>query len=283
MNQAKSDLQIHGKPFLRWAGSKRKQLPRLAAFWENDKHTRYIEPFCGSACLFFKLGPEASILGDSNHELIELYKVVKNDPERLYKRLNRIKRDLPTYLRWREKKAASLDQETRALRFLYLNRNCFNGIYRTNSKGQFNVPMGRDPGAYLSLEDFLNCAKLLKNTKLISGDFTKSIAHTESGDFVYLDPPFALTSRRMFCEYGNGTFGLPDIPRLDDSLKQIDKSRADFLVSYADCTEARKIAKSWNSIRLPIRRSIAGFTENRKIAYEWLITNLEIPLSIKQN
>lgn len=270
------------RPFLRWAGSKRKQLNRLSSFWSSN-HTRYIEPFCGSACLFFKIQPDKAILGDANQELIELYRVVRDNPERLYRRLCRIKRDLQTYTRWRSINPSSLDKETRALRFLYLNRNCFNGIYRTNSRGEFNVPMGKDLGEYFTKEELITCSDLLKKAKLVPGDFTKTISDINKGDFVYLDPPYALTSRRVFSEYGNGAFDTNDIPRFSNALKEINKKRADFLVSYADCSEARAIAKDWNSIRLPVRRSIAGFEGSRKIAYEWLITNLEMPDSIKQN
>src|SRR5438874_1306147 len=95
------------KPFLRWAGSKRKQLPRLAAFW-SEHHKGYVEPFAGSACLFFAIAPRAAVLGDSNTELIEVYEVVRDAPERLYRRLKHIKRDRETYTRWRAMNPPSL-------------------------------------------------------------------------------------------------------------------------------------------------------------------------------
>jgi DNA adenine methylase len=261
-----------GKPFLRWAGSKRKQLSRLAPFWSAE-HERYVEPFAGSACLFFELAPNAAVLGDSNSELIEVYRVARDEPERLYRRLCRIRRNVPTYLCWRHLNPKSLDRETRALRFLYLNRNCFNGIYRTNMDGGFNVPMGRRPGAYFSKDELLNCSKLLQRATLVAGDFAKTLQKVKAGDFVYLDPPYAVTSRRIFKQYGKKTFNTADIPRLSESLAGIVKQDADFLVSYADCTEARALALEWHSVRLPIRRHVAGFTGYRKKAYEWLISN----------
>jgi DNA adenine methylase len=264
-----------GKPFLRWAGSKRKQLARLAAFW-SPHHERYVEPFAGSACLFFELAPKAAVLGDSNKELIELYRVVRDEPERLHRRLRRIQRDLPTYSRWRSLKPESLDRETRALRFLYLNRNCFNGIYRTNGNGGFNVPMGTRLGNYFTKDDLLGCSKLLQKTTLVAGDFVKTLERVKAGDFVYLDPPYAVISRRIFKEYGKKTFDTSDIPRLSESLTEIVKRSADFLVSYADSTEARALALNWYSVRLPIRRHIAGFAGDRKKAYELLISNRPI-------
>lgn len=264
-----------GKPFLRWAGSKRKQLSRLAVFW-TPAHQRYVEPFAGSACLFFELAPSVAVLGDTNRELIETYRVVRDEPDRLYRRLSRIRRDLSTYYRWRRINPRSLDRETRALRFLFLNRNCFNGIYRTNTDGHFNVPMGKRPGEYFSKDDLLNCSRLLQGTTLIAGDFVKTLEKVKSGDFVYLDPPYAVSSRRIFREYGKKTFDTSDIPRFSESLAAIVKRRADFLVSYADCAEARALALEWHAVRLPIRRHVAGFAGNRKHAYEWLISNRPI-------
>jgi DNA adenine methylase len=266
------------RPFLRWAGSKRKQLSRLAAFW-SPEHQRYVEPFAGSACLFFELVPKAAVLGDSNKELMETYGVVRDEPERLYRRLSRIPRDANSYKHWRGFKPRSLDRETRALRFLYLNRNCFNGIYRTNSQGQFNVPMGSKLGAYFSKDDLFECSRLLQETILITGDFAKTVDLVKPGDFVYLDPPYAVRSRRIFKEYGRKPFDTNDIPRLSESLGVIVKRHADFLVSYADCTEARALALKWHSVRFPVRRHIAGFAGDRKNAYEWLISNRPIPKS----
>lgn len=279
-NAVVSAAKIKGKPFLRWAGSKRKQLSRLAAFWSTG-HSRYVEPFAGSACLFFELAPQAAVLGDKNRELIELYRVVQDEPKRLYDRLCRIRRNLKSYLCWRDLEPKQLDRETRALRFLYLNRNCFNGIYRTNSEGKFNVPMGKRPGAYFSEEELLRCSALLRRAKLISGDFSKTLENVQRGDFVYLDPPYAVTTRRIFREYGKVTFDIFDIPRFSEALWGIEEIGADFLVSYADCKESRVVAERWHSVRLPVRRNIAGFAGDRKMAYEWLISNRPIPPSVK--
>jgi glycosyltransferase involved in cell wall biosynthesis len=133
------------KPFLRWAGSKRKQLSRLGQFW-TASHLRYVEPFAGSACLFFELAPVRAVLGDNNSSLIEVYCLVRDQPDRLYDRLRRIRREPETYYRWREKQPHRLDIETRVVRFIYLNRNCFNGIYRLNEKVATADPRGRvDP------------------------------------------------------------------------------------------------------------------------------------------
>lgn len=275
------ELEARAKPFLRWAGSKRKQLSRLAQFW-TPTHLRYVEPFAGSACLFFELAPLTAVLGDNNCNLIEVYRVVRDQPDRLYDRLCRIRRDQETYYRWRKKRSDRLDVETRVVRFIYLNRNCFNGIYRLNEKGEFNVPMGIRPGAYFRRSDLALCSSLLQKAQLLDGDFSRTLKCVRAGDFVYLDPPFALESRRVFRQYGLKSFSTNDVPRLAESLCRIVRLGADFLVSYADCKEARGLAADWNSIRLPVRRNVAGFTGSRRLAYEWLISNMSIPNGMRR-
>jgi DNA adenine methylase len=264
------------RPMLRWAGSKRRQLFRLNQFW-GPEYSRYVEPFVGSACLFFDLAPGSAILGDINEELILFYETVRSSPEELYSRLCRLPRDPETFQRWRKKAPISLDAKTRALRFLYLNRNCFNGIYRTNSRGGFNVPFGYGSGDYPSREAFMICATRLRKAKLVNGDFGKTMALVKKGDFVYIDPPFAVQSRRVFREYAKKSFSTADIGRLTSRLSWIDQQGAHFLVSYADCAEARQIAADWNALRFRIRRNIAGFADQRRNAFEWLITNVEMP------
>jgi len=267
------------KPLLRWAGSKRKQLARLSPFWK-PRHLRYVEPFAGSACLFFEISPFEAILGDNNAQLIELYRVVKKNPERLHRRLCAIPRTEDAYRRWRSLDTACLDRETRALRLLFLNRNCFNGIYRTNAAGHFNVPMGTKLGNYPSRDELIQASRLLQRARLVSGDFANTLKLVREGDFVYLDPPYAVLSRRIFREYGAKAFDTSDIPRFNQKLEEIVDKGADFIVSYADSKEARDLAKSWYRTKFPVRRHVAGFAGDRRQAYEWIISNLPIDSSV---
>jgi DNA adenine methylase len=271
--------QVAPRPFLRWAGSKRKVLFRLRRFW-GPNHRRYIEPFAGSACLFFDLMPQSAVLGDLNAHLIETYEVVRDEPADLYKRLTHIPRDAITYYRWRSKEPESLDRQTRALRFVYLNRNCFNGIYRTNLSGGFNVPFGGKKGlpiGKLIKSDLFGCAELLKRAVLVAGDYRDTLKHAQKGDFIYLDPPYATDSRRVFRQYGAKTFQTDDVALLSKELYRLEKIGAQFLVSYADSTEARRLAVDWNAVRLFVRRNVAGFVGDRRKAGEWLISNMDLP------
>lgn len=215
-------------------------------------------------------------MGDSNAELINVYRELRKAPEEIHGRLTHIPRDRESFYRWRSKDPSSLDAQTRALRFIYLNHNCFNGIYRTNTSGEFNVPFGTKLARNLTRDEFLGCAQALSGVKLISGDFEKTLSEVKSGDFVYLDPPYAVTARRVFKQYGKKTFSVEDVGRLSTQLKRIDRLGADFVVSYADCREARDLALKWNSQKFSVRRHIAGFSVHRTYSYEWIISNLPI-------
>jgi DNA adenine methylase len=263
------------RSFLRWAGSKRKLIPRLRKFW-SETHSRYVEPFAGSACLFFALNPDNALLGDSNRDLINVYRVLRDEPDRIYRRLVGIPRNKKSYYRWRARNPRLLDAETRALRFVYLNHNCFNGIYRTNAKGQFNVPFGSKLSAYLSRDEFIGCAQALGKAKFVAGDFEDTLRQVAKGDFVYLDPPYAVTSRRLFKEYGSKTFDLDDVERLALQLRRINKLGASFVVSYADCREARALASEWRSEKVLVKRHIAGFSDHRASSYELIISNIAL-------
>jgi DNA adenine methylase len=148
--------------------------------------------------------------------------------------------------------------------------------------GEFNVPIGTRTGAYFSKVELLTCSAMLKETELLVADFAETLKHVRAADFVYLDPPFAVDSRRVFREYGARCFSTSDMVRLAENLKRIDHSGADFLVSYADSKEARAITREWNATRLPIRRHVAGFSGSRRRAYEWLISNMDLKEILRQ-
>lgn len=264
------------KPFLRWAGSKRKQIPRLREFWSAD-YDRYVEPFAGSACLFFSLCPKKALLADKNDGLIETFELVRDHPSRVYDRVVAIPRTKECYYLVRARNPAKLTPIQRAVRFIYLNRNCFNGIYRTNRSGQFNVPFATSrAGAFVTRDEFMEASTSLRRATLRSWDFGTTLRYVREGDFVYLDPPYVVASRRIFREYGERPFSSIDLCRLKEHLLRIHDRNAAFLVSYADCREARVLAENWFSCRMRVRRHVAGFTGARRVAYELLITNIKI-------
>lgn len=265
--------KVRPAAFLRWAGCKRKLLPRLSSYWSSE-YTRYVEPFAGSSSLFFKLEPPNALLADKNADLIEVYGVLRDNPEELHARVSSLRKSKERYYRFRAQDPRKLSVIDRAVRFLYLNRHCFNGIYRTNRNGQFNVPYAPSgTGGIPALEQFVACSRLLVTATLHAWDFGTTLRHVGEGDFVYIDPPYAVESRRVFVEYGPRWFSRQDLARLAEHLKKIDRRGATFLVSYADCREARELSRDWHVMKLAVQRNIAGFHDDRRRAYELVISN----------
>lgn len=261
-------------PFLRWAGSKRRLVSKLRNFWTKD-HTRYIEPFAGSACLFFSIKPPKAILGDLNPELIATYIEVKYRIGEVLQELGKIgSPDKKEYNRLRSIDIGTLSPPARAARFIYLNRFCFNGIYRTNLNGQFNVPYsGKGCGEMPLAEVFRKCSSRLRNTRFMNNDFEKVLQEAKKGDFVYMDPPYAVRARRVFCQYDPSTFTHSDITRLRSWMERLNRRHISFVVSYAESEEADVLKNGFSYEIFAVRRNISGFAAHRAWVNELLISN----------
>jgi DNA adenine methylase len=260
------------RPFLRWAGSKKQLLPVLLPYWNNE-FVRYIEPFAGSARLFFEASPKKGILADINEDLIQTYMEVKHRLPNVVRSLARMKKSRRDFNRIRRLRPKALSKSQRAARFIYLNRYCFNGLYRTNLSGRFNVPYGRDGGKLPTREVLALCSKRLRNTKLRSADFAETLREAKAGDFVYMDPPFHVQNKRVFKEYGERAFDADDLARLRNCMLQLDQEGARFLISYAKCPEAKVLTGGFYVKTVSVKRSIAGFRGARRRSYELLISN----------
>jgi len=263
-------------PLLRWAGSKRQLLPRLLPLWDRAQAVRYIEPFVGSAALFFAASPESAILSDRNGELIRMYRTIRKDPDGVAATMAQFRRDKRTYLRLRREDPTQMEQKYRAARFLFLNRHCFNGLYRTNLLGEFNVPYApAKAGEPPDLGHIRAAAERLRRARLFSGDFESVIKSVVApGDFVYMDPPYAVANRRIFRQYSATTFGFEDLHRLSALLYAIDRLGAYFVLSYAICTESLRAFEHWGHIRVTTQRNIAGFAAHRRRSAELVVTNI---------
>lgn len=159
------------KSFLRWAGSKQKLLPILKKYW-LDNSKRYIEPFMGSSQFFFSLDTQSAILSDINNDLVQTYLQVQKNPYPVYEILKKLKVNEREYYKIRSLNPSELGINQRAARFIYLNQLCFNGIYRTNLKGEFNVPFsGENPLKNFSLDLLVDVSKKLKVASIRCGDF----------------------------------------------------------------------------------------------------------------
>jgi DNA adenine methylase len=259
------------RSFLRWAGSKRQLLATLVP-QAGTEWTRYVEPFAGSACLFFALQPDRALLGDINPDLILTYRQVKKAPAAVSAELGKWRKNRTTYLRLRAETPEHGTPARRAARFIYLNRCCFNGIYRTNRQGRFNVPYGGDRSGDLPDESLLRaCARSLRRARLCPGDFSKVLAQVIPGDFVYMDPPFSIRSRRMFKEYDATMFGEDKLLQLRSWMDNFTERGIRWVVSYAMSDEAEFLRDGYRWSEVAVRRQIAGFSGNRKASSECLI------------
>jgi DNA adenine methylase len=228
----------------------------------------------GSACLFFELQPKKAVLADINDDLIRTYLAVRDHPQAVSNRLAKIPRGKRSYYFIRKQRLADLDAADAAARFIFLNRFCFNGLYRTNEAGRFNVPFAPSgTGQLPTAADLRLIASSLRQCTIQRSDFEVTLQPTRPGDFVYLDPPYAVGNRRVFSQYGPSSFGLSDLQRLSDALTALDKRGVKFLLSYASCSEAAHFFKGWPQKKIFIQRNIAGFVTHRRRAAEILISN----------
>jgi DNA adenine methylase len=232
----KSDTLVRGKinplvrPFLKWAGGKRQLLPEIVKYVPKmtSKHT-YYEPFIGGGALLFELQPPKAVINDSNKELINCYKVIKDSLDELMEELSKDKysNSETSYYEMRDldrstKKYASLSEVEKAARIIYLNKTCYNGLFRVNSQGQFNVPFGRyknpnflDDAVLRAVNKYLNS----NDITLLNQDFAEAVKDAKRGDFVYFDPPYdPVSETASFTGYDVNGFNRDEQERLKKSL-----------------------------------------------------------------
>jgi DNA adenine methylase len=270
------------RPILRWAGSKRKLLHHLLPYWDEggEATSKYIEPFMGSASYFFSISPEEAILSDINEDLVNCYRVLRDHPRKLRNIASAIPRNKETYYEIREINLSKEGVLKRAAYFLYLNRNCFNGLYRTNLSGKFNVPFGaHKSGEMPSLEEFYALSKVLAKAKIICSDYKNILDESVSeGDFVYLDPPYIIPNERVFSEYSASVFDSRELNILVQKLHEIELKGAKFLLSFAASEHAEEIFSNWNISEIRVYRSMSSKVSSRKKTKEFIVSNIDLHL-----
>lgn len=261
------------KPIFRWAGSKKKLIPELK-YYIPKRYERYYEPFCGSACFYFDFMPPSAVLSDLNPELIHSYKTIQSSPEKIFTYLSGFDVSKETYNRLREIEPSSVSDEMRAAIFIYLNRFCFNGVYRTNQSGKFNVPMGTRTGKLPDLNALKLYSNAIKNVSFMCDDFSKVLEDAKGNDFIYLDPPYSKEGTRNRGEYGPRSFNYLDIERLLELLLKLDSKGSTFLLSYCHSEHLISLLpKAWRIRKLMVNRNVAGFSKHRNHVEEILVSN----------
>jgi len=264
-------------PFLRWAGGKVCIIHKLIPFVPKDYEKRiYIEPFLGGGSMFFALCPPKAILSDMNRHLIHCYKTLQQYPGRTFAFLsNFVKQDSEDFFyKIREEYNRSRFTIRQAARFIYLNRTCFNGIFRVNEQDEFNVPYGKKENpVFPALAELKKISESLKKAKLRPWSYEKALRLAKKGDFIYLDPPYPpLNGTSYFTHYTRERFYEEDQVSLSKTAGQVAKLGCLVMISNADTPTIRKLYKHWNINKLHVTRWITCKAQKHKVD-ELVITN----------
>jgi DNA adenine methylase len=258
------------RPFLKWAGGKTKLLETLTGLLPASIST-YYEPFLGGGALFFHLFGlrrfKMAVLGDSNPELINCYEVIRDETDALIEQLGTLPVEEAFFYDLRSTQTAELSAVPRAARTIYLNRTCFNGLFRLNKKGQFNTPWGKYTNPRIVDPDNLRACSIAlgrASTTLAAGDFTRLVQPAQAGDVVYFDPPYVpLTATANFKSYTQEGFTLDDQKRLAQCFKDLASRGVHVIASNADVPVVRELYDGFDTHTVPVPRRINSKGDSR--------------------
>ena len=261
--------RVLSKPFIKWVGGKRSALDHLKKRIPKE-YSNYYEVFLGGGALFFEIQPKTAILSDINDKLILTYKAIKQDVDSVIKELKKHEKNNSKeyFYKMRDKFNKEKELIKLASLFIYLNKTCFNGLYRVNQSGWFNVPYGQYNNPRIADEKNLrNVSELLKKVKLNNKSFNQT--KIQSRSFYYLDPPYHQT----FDQYDENQFNLSDHEKLRDFCKSLDKNQAFFMLSNSDTKEIRKLYKDFNVETIEANKSVSCKVNGRGKEKELIIRN----------
>ena len=274
---------IKGKPFVKWAGGKRQILDKLKKYIPDEYNT-YYEPFIGGGALLFELSPKDAVINDSNKELMNVYQVLCNEEKfkKMCKALNshETNHSEEYYYEQRNKDRNKnmfnkLSDYTRAARTIYLNKACFNGLYRVNSKGEFNVPFGKkekintyEGNNLITVSNYLT----MNNIKLLNVDFEEAVKTAKKGDFVYFDPPYD-SDKSIFNSYTEDGFNKDEQRRLAGVFKELDARGVYVMLSNHNTSLIKELYKDYNINVIEAKRNINSNGEKRGKVEEVIVTN----------
>ncbi len=280
----KNILDSKPKPFVKWVGGKRqllKQFKRMNLYppfgFDANKNT-YFEPFVGGGAVFFDLLPKKAFLSDLNSDLVVTYNVIKNDIDALIKSLKKHKYEKDYFLKVRAKHPKNLSDLEIASRFIFLNRTCFNGMYRVNSSGQFNVPFGKYTNPLICDEDNLRkVSKALENVEIKHQDYKAVLKKAKKGDFIYFDPPYyPISKTASFTTYTTEAFLDKEQIELRDTFLELHKRGCFVMLSNSDTEFINKIYKGHKGLKITkieASRAINSDSSKRGKITEVLVTN----------
>ncbi len=271
-------------PFLKWVGGKRQLMPLIVEHLpKNINNYNYIEPFIGGGAVFFKLQPQNAIINDFNEELINVYEVIKNNLDELIADLKKHINESDYFYEIRSldrtEKFKELSTIQRASRVIYLNKTCFNGLYRVNSAGEFNAPFGRYKNPNIvnvptlkAVSKYLNANKIM----IKSGDYAEVLKATNERSFVYIDPPYhPISESSNFTGYIKGGWDMWDQVRLREACDDLNERGIKFLLSNSSTQFIKDQYQNYNISIVQAKRAINSNGSNRGEVDEVLIKNYE--------
>lgn len=266
------------KPFLKWAGGKRQLLPEIMAR-VPERFNTYFEPFLGAGAVFFGIAPQRAVLSDINPDLINAFQVVRENCEELIEDLSRHTYEENYYYQMRDQDRQEsflkLTKLQRASRLIFLNKTCYNGLYRVNSKGEFNVPFGRYSNP--TIVDPINlraCARSLKKAEINCNSFELILTQAKRGDFIYFDPPYMpLSKTSSFTSYSADKFDKPMQEYLRNICLQLDLKGIKFMLSNSSHPSMKELYGNFKVEEIAASRAINSKSNMRGDVLELIITN----------
>ena len=265
---------MRARPFLKWAGGKGRLIEQLRPHLPAP-FKRYFEPFAGGAALFFALAPSRASLTDVNAELIDCYRTIRDHVEDVITALGRHRYAPEHYYRVRAVDPARLSLPQRAARTIFLNKTGYNGLYRVNRAGKFNVPMGRYTNPTVCDADNLRaCSAALRGVELERRDFVEQASRARAGDFVYFDPPYdPMSPTSAFTSYAPGGFGIEGQRRLAQLFADLARKGVQVVLSNSDTPFIRELYRPFRVTPILASRSINSRGSRRGKVGEVLVTS----------
>lgn len=262
------------KPFLRWAGGKRWLLKEIDKFVNINQFNTYHEPFIGGGSVFFHLNPKNAFISDFNSELINTYIQVKENLEFIIKFLLEFENTENFYYKIRQQK--SNDEIYEAAKFIFLNQTSYNGIFRVNQKGEYNVPYGHRKNLNFDFENLRNVSNSLKNININSVDFSKTLKNIKKGDLVFLAPPYTVAhNKNGFIQYNQKIFSLKDQHRLKEFIYNLKEIGAFYIMTNAAHDAVKEIFFNEDRMFELERASLIGGKFAKRDKYsELVLTNI---------
>lgn len=268
-------LTVSPTPILKWVGGKRSVINDLIRLMPK-RYSTYVEPFLGGGALFFSLTPSLAIISDANRELIDCYRTVRDNPNGLIEILKMHRYDKEYYYALRAIDPEDLTAEERAARTIYLNRTGFNGLYRVNRRGKFNVPFGRHSNPkILNQENIFACSNALQGVIIENFKFEEfPWGLLTRGDFVYLDPPYVpLSKTSSFTAYQGSGFGDADQVKLAEIYSELTQKGVKCLLSNSDTKRVRKLYKDFKLVEIKAPRFVNSKGDGRGAVSELAVLN----------